>query len=129
MTNKNGNKNMFASYKSAFQGVVIVFKSELNFRIQIIVGLLVLLLAIFLPLQRWEFVAIVLLVFLVLIMEMINTAIEKFNDLLKPRLHHYVYMIKDIMAGAVLFSSVLSIIVGLYIFFPHLKKILERGII
>ena len=53
-------------------------------------------------------------------MEILNTALEYFTDLLKPRLHSYVYTIKDLMSAAVLVSSLGAVTVGLIIFIPYL---------
>ena len=66
-----------------------------------------------------------ILITMVLTMELLNTALEYFTDLLKPRLHQYVESIKDIMAGAVFLTSACAIVVGLLIFVPyflHFKK-------
>ena len=122
-------RNIITSIQLALKGVSTVFRTERNFKIQLAIGILVFLLCLLLPLARWEIAVIILLIFGVLIMEMVNTALEKFNDLLKPRLHHYVYDVKNMMAGAVLLVSIGSIIIGLYIFLPHLNNLLERGII
>jgi len=56
---------------------------------------------------------------LVILMEIINSAIERITDVLKPRLDNYVKEIKDIMAAAVMLASVIAIIVGLIIFIPY----------
>jgi diacylglycerol kinase len=56
-------------------------------------------------------------------MELLNTALEYFTDLLKPRLHHYVSLIKDIMAAAVLLTALGSAVIGLIIFLPHFIKL------
>jgi len=112
-------KRLLKSFHHAIKGLKYVFKSEQNFRIQIFVAVLVIVLAIYFPLKVWEVVLVILLVLLVLLMEILNTAIEKFNDLLKPRLHHYVRITKDIMAGGVLLVAVVSAVLGLVIFLPH----------
>jgi len=51
-------------------------------------------------------------------MEMINTAIEKYIDLLTPEYHAVAGKVKDIAAGAVLISAFFAAIVGLIIFVP-----------
>ena len=71
------------------------------------------------PLRTTERIVIVLLITMVLTMELLNTALEYFTDLLKPRLHQYVERIKDIMAGAVLLTSLAAVVVGLLIFVPY----------
>ena len=55
-------------------------------------------------------------------MEILNTVLEYLIDLLKPRLHHYVHVIKDVMAGAVLLTALIALAVGVVIFYPYLVK-------
>jgi diacylglycerol kinase len=52
-------------------------------------------------------------------MELLNTALEYFTDLLKPRLNHYVKLVKETMAAAVLVTALTAVVVGLMIFIPH----------
>mgnify|MGYP003393850769 CR=1 FL=1 len=112
-------KSLFKSFSSAFVGLKHTFKHEQNFRLQILAAILVLIAAAIFPLKVWEVILVILLLVAVLAMELLNTALEYFADLLKPRLHHYVSVIKDIMAAAVLITSLGALIVGLIIFLPH----------
>lgn len=116
---------IWSSFMSAGRGLKQIFVSEPNFRLQILVGLVVLLLAWYFPLKNWERILMILLAVAVLVMEILNTTFEYLSDLLKPRLHHYVRTIKDIMAGAVLLTSVGAAIVGLMIFVPYFLQILK----
>ena len=116
---------LIKSFADAFRGLKHVFKSEQNFRIQVLTGVLVVFVAFWLPLQIWERILVILLVLLVLLVEILNTVFEYFSDLLKPRLHHYIYVIKDVMAGAVLLTSLVAMVVGIIIFYPYLKNMLS----
>jgi len=110
------------SFYHACRGLVSVFKSERNFRIQIFLGIIAISAGIYLPLKNWELILVILMVVMVLSMEIVNTVFEYFTDLLKPRLHHYVGSVKDIMAGGVLIASVGALVMGLLIFLPYLVK-------
>lgn len=112
-------RRLIKSFADAARGLKYVFKSEQNFRIQALLGFLVLVAAVYFPLQNWEVILLILLTLLVLLVEILNTAFEYFSDLLKPRLHHYVSVVKDIMAGAVLLTSVVAVSVGMIIFYPY----------
>jgi len=68
---------------------------------------------------RTEWIFLVLAIGLVLLMEVLNSAIERVVDVLKPRIDDYVKEIKDIMAAAVMLASVVAVIVGLIIFIPY----------
>lgn len=112
-------KDTIQSFKHALRGLKHAFVNETNFRIQIVFAFLVIIFMFVFPLQIWEIILLILLIFSVLVMELLNTALEFFSDLLKPRLHHYVFKIKDIMAAAVLLTSVAASIIGLIILLPH----------
>lgn len=112
------------SLRDALQGVLFVFRHEQNFRVQILIGFIVFALGFWLRLRAAEFIIIGLLILLVLILELLNTAVEKFLDLVKPRLHHHVEVIKDVMAAAVLLASLGSIIIGSFIFIPRVIEFL-----
>ena len=118
-------QRLIKSFADAFRGLRHVFKSEQNFRIQVLLGFLVLIAALYLPLRNWEVILLILLVLLVLLVEILNTVFEYFSDLLKPRLHHYVGVIKDVMAGAVLLTSLVALIIGMIIFYPYLEDLLK----
>ena len=66
----------------------------------------------------------ILMVSMVLILELMNTLVERFIDIAKPRLHNYVKIIKDTMAAVVLTASIVSVIIGILIFYPYIFKIL-----
>lgn len=72
------------------------------------------------PLSGMERSLIVLSMALVLTLELANTALERVMDILKPRIHPYARVIKDVMAGAVLLATLASIAIGLVIFSPYL---------
>ena len=112
----------FKSFKYAGRGLKYTFLSERNFKIETGVAILALLAAFYFHISRLELIMVVLLIALVLLMEIINTAFEYLTDLLKPRLHSYVYTIKDLMSGAVLLISATSVIIGLLVFYPYIIK-------
>ncbi len=110
---------LLKSFKDAFDGIQYAFFHEPNFRIQLFFGLIALILAVIFPLKGSERLLVVILTFMVLVIELLNTAIEKFIDLLKPRLHHYAKIVKDVMAGAVFLTVIGAVTVGLIIFIPY----------
>lgn len=113
-------KRLIHSFKDALKGVIFVFRNEQNFRIQIFISILVILLANYFPLSKGELIVIVLLIFLVLILELLNSAVEKMADVLKPRLSFQIKIVKDIMAAIVFFAAIASVIIGGIVFWPHL---------
>jgi diacylglycerol kinase len=110
---------LLKSFIDALRGFKYVFKSEQNFRLQILCSIIVICATIYFPVKTWEVILVILLVIGVLTMELLNTALEYFADLLKPRLHHYVFIVKDIMAAAVFTTAIGAMVVGFIIFLPH----------
>jgi len=109
------------SFGDAWQGIKYVFKHEQNFRFQAVAAVVVLVAAAVLKLDRAEFVLIFFLIIAVMVLELINSAVEKFADLLKPRLSHQIEVVKDIMAAMVFLAAFGSLVIGLIIFWPHLN--------
>lgn len=95
-------------------------------RLQTAASLITVALAAYFRLSRTEWAMLVLAICLVLIAEIINSAVERVTDVLKPRINSYVKEIKDIMAAAVLLASLTAIIVGIIIFWPHAFTLLNN---
>jgi diacylglycerol kinase len=106
------------SFHFAWQGLIRFFKEEHNARIHLAATIIVILFAIRLKVDRVDAVILTIVVGLVWIAEIFNTAIEKTMDHLSPRRHPEVKYIKDLSAAAVLVSSIVAIIVGAVIFIP-----------
>ena len=87
---------------------------------QCFVSVVVIILMYLYDLSRLERVALILVIISILILESLNTIFERLSDILKPRLHNYILIIKDIMASAVLLASLGAVVIGLMIFWPHI---------
>ncbi len=114
------------SFGYALKGFVYAFKHEQNFRIQTVIGFCVIIAAAVFRVKAWEAVALTGMVVGVLVLEIANTVIEKLIDLLKPRMEQYSGVVKDLMATAVLLTSIGAIIVGLIIFLPHILSLVQQ---
>ena len=116
----NTNQDFLTSFKIAFLGLKTAYKEERNFRIQSIIGVVVFFVALLSGLSAVEVSILILMILLVLGLELINSQIEKFLDIVQPELHPKVKIIKDFSAAAVLLSAIGSVLVGLLIFGQHL---------
>lgn len=112
-------KRFLKSSKCASRGIVSVYKTEQNFRFEIIVTVFVFIAMLIFKVTREEAVLLILMITLVLIMELVNSVFEKIADMMQPRIHVYAKLVKDIMSGAVLITALTSLIVGLIIFIPY----------
>lgn len=110
---------MLKHFHYAMRGLIHVFQTEASFRVQVVFAILVLILMNVYPLASWQRIILLLLIGSVLVLEVINSVLERLVDSFKPRMHPVVGQVKDMMAGAVLVSSVISAIVGLMILWPY----------
>ena len=125
MENKWKNKNFKDSVKNAFNGIMYILKNERNFRIQIIAALLVIIASFVLRLELIEIAIIVLVIFLVLLLEFINSAIEIVIDMYTEEYNKKAKVAKDISAGAVTLTALMSVIIGIIIFLPKILKYIK----
>lgn len=115
---------LLRSFTHAARGLATVFRSEQNFRIQLGVAFFVFIAMFLLPTTRAEKVALVVVASWVLVLELLNSVLERFIDLVKPRLHEYAREIKDLMAAAVLLTSIVSVVVGVLILYPYVRDVI-----
>ena len=124
MDNENNNKSRFFSFKIACWGLRHAISSQRNFRIQILIGIVVLIAAWFFKFSRIEWLILILTIGLVLASELINTVVEVVVDLaVKEQLIPDAKIAKDVSAAAVLLMSAFAALIGLILFIPHLGQI------
>lgn len=111
------------SLRHAREGIIEVARAEQSFRLQLGVSVIALGLAWVFPLETWERVLVLLLCSAVLVLEILNSIMERFADAVQPRLSSMVREIKDMMAGAVLITAITSGIIGVLIFAPHFYRL------
>lgn len=107
-------------FSNAFRGMYVTFKVTRHSFIYIIATLFVTVLGFYFRISSIEWTLLVFAIGFVIVSEMFNTAIEIDMDLTSPEYHPYARDTKDVAAGAVLFSALVSIIVGLIIFLPKI---------
>lgn len=117
MANNNWKKQPFyLAMKNAINGVVYTLKKERNIKIQLLFAILAIILGIVLKLSLLEWVILIITIFIVIITELINTAIEVTVDLITLEYNEKAKIAKDVAAGAVFCSAINSVIVGVLIF-------------
>jgi len=122
----NSNQNNFSfkkrlhSFKYAFNGMGYIFKTQHNSLIHLFSAIAVFALGFILKVSLIEWCILVFAIGLVITAELINTSIEYLVDLCSPEYHEKAGKAKDIAAGAVLVTAIISIIIGLIIFLPKI---------
>lgn len=105
------------TFKNARKGFRLVLKSELNIRVHVAVATLVLFAALLFKFSALEFCIVLFVIGLVIVAEMLNTAIEfTLDSIYHNRYSRMVGMAKDISAGAVMFATIISVLVGIILF-------------
>lgn len=117
--------NLAVSFKYAWAGLSYTFKTQRNFRLHVFIGIVALGMSVFLHLKSVEIAVIGLTCGLVLVMELLNTAIESVVDLtVKQTYHDLAKIAKDCAAGGVLVSAIAAVaIAGLLLLGPLLTWI------
>ena len=114
------NRNLFDSFRHAFEGVGYVLRTQRNMRIHMSIAGAVVVLGLFLDLAFTQWAVLALTIGLVLVGEMLNTAVEALVDLVSPDYHILAKIVKDVMAGVILMTAIFSVIVGLLVLGPPL---------
>lgn len=118
--------SVWRSFQHATRGLLLAFRTERSFRIQCVAACMVMFVVILFPFRSWERVVLLLATAGVLVLELVNSMVERLVDLVKPRMHGYVHDIKDLMAAAVFLTAFFAFIIGLFIIWPHAGEFLRR---
>lgn len=113
------NDNFIEACNNAVNGIIYTATTQRNFRIQLVLAVIIMVLCLFYGLDTAEFLCLVFALFMVIFAEMINTAIETVVDLFVDVYHPKAKIAKDVAAGAVVLSACNALIVGYFIFFKE----------
>ena len=122
-------KNIFRkghhiNFKYAWEGIVYAFNSQPNLKVHFSLALIAIFFGFIFQISLTEWATLVLVIFLVIVAEMFNTAMEEAVNTASKEWSQEAKHAKDATAGAVLFAAIGSVIIGLVIFLPHLLKLL-----
>jgi diacylglycerol kinase len=111
------------SFKFAFEGISYSVKNNQNIKIHIIIAIIVLAVGFLVGLTRYEIFGVAVLIVLVISAEMINSSIEEVVDLLVNEHREEAKIAKDVSAGMVLLIALFALVVGIFIFLPHVLSL------
>ena len=83
-------------------------------------GIAAVILGVILKISPSEWFDIILIIAFVLILELINTALESIVDIASPEIQEKAKIAKDVSAGAVLVASLAAASIGAIIFLPKM---------
>ena len=111
------------TFRNARKGLRLAIRAEKNIRIHFCVGLLVLVFGAYLQFNEIKMYILLLTIGMVITTEMINSAIEfSLDAVFHNRYSRLVGFAKDISAGAVMFVTVIAILIGLHLFVPAIVQ-------
>ena len=113
-------KRLVNSFAYAFEGIKQAYIGEQNLRIHIFIATLVIIFGFILKISYFEWLICLLLIWLFIMAEFINTAVEYVVDLASPKIHPLAKAAKDTASAGVLMMAIISAVIGLIIFVPKL---------
>ena len=111
--------NFFSSVRYAIDGFFAALKHEPSFREDLIFAVLLVPLAIILPVNAVSTAVMIASLILILIVELLNSAIEWVIDYIRPEIHPLAKRIKDMASAAVFLSYINCIVVWTIMLWPE----------
>jgi diacylglycerol kinase (ATP) len=109
-------QNLRESFGSAIEGFIYVLKTQRNMRLHFLFAALIIILSFLVNPERSERLALVISICLVLLTEMLNTAVELAIDMISDKFHPIARIVKDVCAGCVLIATINAFVVGYFVF-------------
>jgi len=118
MNKEKGFCRLLKKFGYALNGIRLAITKNTSFTTHIIISFLVCFLSIYFKINSIELMFVLSAIFLVLITELINTAIEESINGYTKEFKRVFMISKDSAAGAVLLAVFYSIIIGIIVFGP-----------
>jgi diacylglycerol kinase len=110
----------FKSFVYALNGIHASLKEQRNLKVQAIIALIIVGAGFYFDITSTEWCLILLSIALVIGLEIMNSGIEGLVDLVTQERKLLAGKVKDVAAGAVLFASVITVVIGVIIFRKYL---------
>ncbi|WP_227521572.1 MULTISPECIES: diacylglycerol kinase family protein [Bacillus] len=118
--NKNFRGSLARSFLFALEGLTFVIKNERNIKIHLTLAIIMIGLSYLLQITKIEWIILFLLIGGMIVIEIINTAIENVVDLFTNEYHPLAKISKDVAASAALVYAVMALVVGVFLYTPYL---------
>jgi len=109
-------KNFMRSMRDAVQGLLYALRHERNMRVHFIVAALAIAASLYLKIEKTEWLFVLTAVFMVIVAELFNTALERVVDLYTGDYHPLARIVKIVSAGAVLVAAIFAVLVAVLVF-------------
>jgi len=109
--------NLFKNTQYALDGLIHAYKTEVSFKLELLISFIVFPAIYLSPFELWMKAILIFTYFLIMIIELVNSALENVVDLVTKEIHPLAKSAKDIGATAVMFTIILHITCwGIFIF-------------
>lgn len=116
---------LIKSFGYAGEGLRLCYKTQLNFRVHLLVLVAVTIGGFVINISNTEWLFIIVCSMLVLALELLNTALEHLCDTVTKDFNPAIKIIKDVSAAAVLVCAAGSVLTGLIIFLPKIISLFK----
>lgn len=106
-------------------GIGYTWKTQSSFKIIVVFGVITSWLNILLDIEPYNIIGVMLFVAVIYALEMMNTAVEKICDYIKPESDPNIKLIKDLSAGAVFLVCLFAAIFGILIYGEAVLEIIR----
>jgi len=113
--------HMLKSTKYSIEGLISATKEERSLHLFSVVVIFLIVVGIYLKISLEDTVLIVFIMSSILVVELLNTAIENVVDLVSKEKNPYAKKAKDCGSAATFILVVIGIIIGIKIFIPYMK--------
>ena len=111
----------------AIEGIIYSVKTQKHMRYHLAAALGALLAGLLVNISRTDFILLSMAIILVLVTEMLNTALEVAVDMIALEYHPQAKIAKDIAAGVVLVASIGAVILAYLILYPAFRESWARS--
>jgi len=116
-------KKLVDSFNYAIEGIIYSIRTQRNMKIHMVSAMLVLTATFFFDLSKIELLIITITITLVIVAEMINTAVECAIDATTNFYHPLAKIAKNVAAGAVLVTAINSVLVAYVVFWDRVTPL------
>ena len=124
--NLDGFRKWRRSFRYAYEGIKYALDTQRNMKFHFAAAFLAFIAALYLRLAKTDVLFILLAVTLMIVTELINTAVEKAVDLAMPDRHPIAKIAKDVAAASVLVSAMFAVVVGMVVFYEPIDRLFRH---
>ena len=121
-------KRLITSMSYALNGIRLAVCRERHMRIHLVAAIIVVVAAAVFRVSKMEWLVLLITIGIAISLEIVNSAIERTVDLVTDEYRPLAKEAKDLAAGAVLVFAMLSVVIGISIFFPYMYVFFKNSL-